>query len=96
MKNYRKNEGEGRKATGVELKYCEHCGGLWLRECGASVVYCSNCRPIVAELPPPKKKPGRGSLPARPRPVVEDFEFEIEDHADDDDPADFEAAGGVA
>jgi len=25
--------------TQVELKYCERCGGLWLRQQGASGVY---------------------------------------------------------
>jgi Zn-finger nucleic acid-binding protein len=24
--------------VGVELKYCEHCGGLWVRERGTGVV----------------------------------------------------------
>jgi hypothetical protein len=43
----------------MELKYCEHCGGLWMRECGAGVVYCENCQPKVADLPLPKKKPSR-------------------------------------
>jgi len=76
----------------MELKYCEHCGGLWLRECGAGVVYCPNCEPKVAELPARKKKPGRIILPVRPRTVVEDYgpEFEPPDESD------LEAAGGAA
>ena len=28
----------------VELKYCERCGGLWLRPRGRDGVYCANCR----------------------------------------------------
>jgi hypothetical protein len=28
----------------VELKYCERCGGLWLRPQGADRVYCASCR----------------------------------------------------
>jgi len=28
----------------VELKYCERCGGLWLRPARADGVYCGNCR----------------------------------------------------
>ena len=28
----------------VELKYCEQCGGLWLRPARAGGVYCGNCR----------------------------------------------------
>ena len=40
--------------VGVELKYCEHCGGLWVRERGAGV-YCDNCQPKVADLPAAKE-----------------------------------------
>ena len=76
----------------VELKYCERCGGLWVREPGAGIVYCDNCQPMVADLPVPKKKPGRAMLPVRPHTEFEDYEFEM----DDDERTDFEAAGGVA
>lgn len=27
----------------VELKYCEACGGLWLRVRGSQQVYCERC-----------------------------------------------------
>jgi hypothetical protein len=27
----------------LELKYCERCGGLWLRQKGESSVYCESC-----------------------------------------------------
>ena len=74
-----------KKSARVELKYCEHCGGLWLRECGAGLVYCANCQPVVAELPAPKKKPGRVMLPVRAPTVVEDFRGD-----------DLEATGGAA
>ena len=47
----------------VELKYCEHCGGLWVRERGAGVVFCERCQPKVDDLPMRKKKPGRVRLP---------------------------------
>ena len=86
------HEGNKNNEVGVELKYCEHCGGLWVRERGAGVVYCDNCQPKVADLPIPKKKPGRVILPVRPHTAVEDYEFEI----DVEDLTDFEAAGGVA
>lgn len=76
---------------GMELKYCEHCGGLWVREQRGGV-YCDKCKGAVAELPPPKKKPGRLLLPVRPHTEVEDYDFEIEV----DDVSDFEAARGVA
>ncbi|HZP00099.1 MAG TPA: hypothetical protein VFD30_07385 [Terriglobia bacterium] len=65
----------------MELKYCEHCGGLWVRE-GGGGVYCEKCQGKVADLPAAKKKPGRIVLPAGRRAIVEDYEAE--------------AAGGVA
>ena len=34
----------------VELKYCERCGGLWLRRPGQDVVYCDRCRAQRAAL----------------------------------------------
>ncbi len=32
----------------MELKYCERCGGLWLRREGEAGVYCAECRARVA------------------------------------------------
>ncbi len=87
--NHDENENE---PVRVELKYCEHCGGLWVRQRGAGVVYCDNCQPKVADLPVPKKQPSKVILPVRPHTAVEDYEFEIEI----EDETDFEAAGGVA
>lgn len=34
----------------VELKYCEFCGGLWLRPEGSVSPYCGSCRPKIQEL----------------------------------------------
>lgn len=76
----------------MELKYCEHCGALWIREPGMGIVYCANCRPKVADLPMPKKKPTRARLPVRPYAVVEEHGFELWD----EDAKDFEAAAGGA
>ena len=41
----------GVKVTQLELKYCERCGGLWLRCKGDWEVYCATCIPIMAEFP---------------------------------------------
>jgi ribosomal protein L37AE/L43A len=77
----------------MELKYCERCGGLWVRECGAGVVYCNGCQKKVADLPIPKKKPQRLTLPVRRQPLLNDYTVEN----GNDDSLDFEAAaGGVA
>jgi hypothetical protein len=74
----------------VELKYCERCGSLGTRECGAGVVYCDHCLLEVAELPPARKEKGRLVLPIQPRTVMEEYVL------DDEDLMDFEATGGVA
>ena len=43
----------------VELKYCERCGGLWLRPQGADGVYCASCRVLLAAMPDPGEAPPR-------------------------------------
>lgn len=30
----------------LELKYCENCGGLWIRREGDHGIYCRTCRQI--------------------------------------------------
>jgi len=79
------------RGVGVELKYCEHCGGLWVRERGAGVVYCETCQPKVDDLPAARKR-RRTRLPARPKAVVDRNCAGIAD----EDLMGFAAAGGVA
>ncbi len=45
----------------LELKYCERCGGLWLRPQGGEAVYCARCQETIAELPAVRT---RGNGPA--------------------------------
>lgn len=40
----------------LELKYCERCGGLWLRPKGSELIFCGDCAKGMA-----------GILPAWPR-----------------------------
>ena len=40
----------------VELKYCERCGGLWLRPAGLTSVYCPDCDVVMADFPPVKAR----------------------------------------
>lgn len=47
----------------LELKYCERCGGLWLRPRGAQEVYCSPCAVKMSELPLSRKRKTRPRLP---------------------------------
>ena len=42
-----------------ELKYCERCGGLWLRLLGVKGVYCRGCHMILAAMPDPGEAPVR-------------------------------------
>ena len=86
MKSNRKDKGMKR----VELKYCEHCGGLWVRE-GGGGVYCEKCRPKVAEMAVGKKKQaGKVLLPVRKRTVVDGLDNSTGPVGD------LECAGGVA
>jgi len=80
-------EREKKEVVRVELKYCERCGGLWLRECGEGTVYCGNCAGKVADLPVPKRK--RIKMPVRPRSLVERYDDLLNER-------DLEAAGGAA
>jgi len=81
-----------KRGVGVELKYCEHCGGLWVRERGAGVVYCERCQPKVEDLAVRKKRGRRPSLPVRRSAVVDSQCVGIPD----EDLLGFAAAGGVA
>ncbi len=31
------------KIVQLELKYCERCGGLWVRPLGCEEIYCATC-----------------------------------------------------
>jgi len=108
----KRNRKDSEKTVRLELKYCEHCGGLWLRECGAGGVYCVNCLPRIAELPTVRKSgKERIILPVRGRTVVDGMNFDLVneseqgmdngDVADKDDDLDidgtsWDAAGGAA
>src|SRR5487761_768067 len=68
------HQGEEKRGIGMELKYCEHCGGLWVRECGAGV-YCEKCQHALDELPAAKKRPARVMLPVHPAIAIEGCAF---------------------
>ena len=81
-----------------ELKYCERCGGLWLRPMGGGQVYCVACGRAMAELPPASyTRDGVDSprLPQGPRWGLDDSDVESYEEEEYDD-LDFDAAGGVA
>jgi hypothetical protein len=75
-----------------ELKYCERCGGLWLRPVGGGQVYCVGCGRAMAKLPPPSRRAETARMPVGPRWDGEDDTCrDIED-----DGLDIDTAGGVA
>lgn len=48
----------------LELKYCECCGALWLREQGSEKAFCGACEAMWSDLPNHwiqglKRKPAR-------------------------------------
>jgi hypothetical protein len=53
-------------AIQMELKYCERCGGLWLRIRGSELVYCGPCSVILAGIArdPRFLEHSRTSIPA--------------------------------
>jgi len=40
----------------IELKYCERCGGLFLRRAGQAEVYCVPCAPQMRHVALGRKK----------------------------------------
>jgi hypothetical protein len=73
-----KNKGdEGRNnQVRVELKYCERCGMLWMRECGSGIIFCNACQPDVTELPILKKRPHTVKLGIGQRAEVDGYDFD--------------------
>jgi hypothetical protein len=50
----------------LELKYCERCGGLWLRRQGTAGVYCAACAGEMPEFPGLRKSKRIPRLPRTP------------------------------
>jgi Zn-finger nucleic acid-binding protein len=47
----------------LELKYCERCGGLWLRRLGNEGVYCRICAVEMPEFRVARTRRSRARLP---------------------------------
>ena len=69
--------------TSVELKYCERCGGLWLRDSGSAKVYCVRCVPILDEWPSSTQRK-RVRLPVGSPTELVDYDLEIHDFEKND------------
>jgi Zn-finger nucleic acid-binding protein len=81
------------KQLQFELKYCERCGGLWLRPVGGGQIYCRTCGREMAQLPPASKEPETANVPRGPRWGVDDVDVE---GYEEDEGVDLDAAAGVA
>jgi hypothetical protein len=49
-------EFEGLEIVRMELKYCERCGGLWMRTWGTEDVYCPTCAVQMSDLPEARRR----------------------------------------
>jgi Zn-finger nucleic acid-binding protein len=61
----------------LELKYCEYCGGLWLRPKGELEVYCANCVLYMARCSDPRGRKTRPRLPINTDLAIEGQSHEI-------------------
>jgi hypothetical protein len=78
-----------------ELKYCERCGGLWLRPVGGGQVYCVACGCEMAKMPAPSyERNGAAKVPQGPV----RWNVDSSDFADSEqyEGLDLDAGGGVA
>ena len=57
--------------TRLELKYCERCGGLWLRQRGTGNVYCASCASEMPHFPLCGRRNSRPHLPTNGKFVIE-------------------------
>jgi hypothetical protein len=85
--------GSAASALKFELKYCERCGGLWLRPAGGEQIYCAACGRAMAELPVSMHEPKREKL-------MEASQWQglggKREGYDEDEETDLYASGGVA
>ncbi len=77
----------------LELKYCERCGGLWLRPLGGGQIYCAPCGRAMAELPAVSHRARGARMPVGKH--WEDIEHDL-DGGDIQDGAEFDTTGGAA
>jgi hypothetical protein len=79
----KKEEDPCANATRFELKYCERCGGLWVRPVGGEQVYCVGCARQMAELPPGSREVGRARMQQGPLWGLDHCEYEDGDEGED-------------
>jgi hypothetical protein len=47
----------------LELKYCERCGSLWLREADSRGIYCERCEAAVDRMAPSTRHRNTARVP---------------------------------
>ena len=78
-----------------ELKYCERCGGLWLRPVGGGQVYCVACGREMAKMPAATyDRTGNPKVPQGP--VRWNVDYSDIDNYEEHEGLDLDASGGVA
>ncbi len=95
--NMKAREGSSGNEAHFELKYCERCGGLWVRPAGGGQVYCSTCAAEMAELPSGSGERESTKIAQGPRWGMGHGDPEgYEDYDEWDDELDRDETGGVA
>jgi Zn-finger nucleic acid-binding protein len=82
-----------RNELSLELKYCERCGGLWLRPVGGGQIYCVDCGRAMAELPPASYEVRKARVPRGP---LWEVHGEEADDYEEEQGIDVDTVGGVA
>ncbi|HUO25518.1 MAG TPA: hypothetical protein VMU61_07615 [Candidatus Aquilonibacter sp.] len=67
---------EERNELCLELKYCERCGGLWLRPVGGRQMFCVRCAGEMAEPFARPQEVTYPRLPKGPTDFADDGDFE--------------------
>jgi Zn-finger nucleic acid-binding protein len=84
----------GDERLSFELKYCERCGGLWLRPMGGGQIYCRACGLAIAELPPSSYEAEIASVEEES--VWGDEDAQADDESESLDEEGVDSEGGVA
>ena len=92
----KKSESSSADESSLELKYCERCGGLWLRPTGGGQIYCVACATALGDLPPASYQAESRRNPQMPQGPRWGVDENDEKSCEQDCDFDFDAAGGVA
>lgn len=55
--------GQDSQVIHLELKYCERCGSLWLREADSGGIYCARCDAAIERMAPPTRHKNKARVP---------------------------------